>query len=100
MPIYEYKCQKCGKQFEAFQGIADPELKVCKFCNGKLSKLVSVSSFALKGGGWYATDYKGKNASSSRPAALAASNEERVKAEGFLNTVNQQQEAVINGKKD
>ncbi|PKN70348.1 MAG: zinc ribbon domain-containing protein [Deltaproteobacteria bacterium HGW-Deltaproteobacteria-12] len=60
MPIYEYKCRKCGRQFEAFQGITDPELKSCKFCKGKVAKLVSMSSFSLKGSGWYATDYGGK----------------------------------------
>ena len=60
MPIYEYKCRKCGRQFEAFQGITDPELKSCKFCKGKVQKLVSLSSFSLKGSGWYVTDYKGK----------------------------------------
>jgi putative FmdB family regulatory protein len=60
MPIYEYKCQKCGRQFEAFRGISDPELKSCKFCKGKVHKLVSLSSFSLKGSGWYVTDYKGK----------------------------------------
>lgn len=60
MPIYEYKCRKCGRQFEAFQGITEPELKNCKFCKGRVSKLVSLSSFALKGSGWYTTDYAGK----------------------------------------
>ena len=60
MPIYEYKCQKCGKQFEAFQGISEPELKSCKYCKGKVHKLVSLSSFSLKGSGWYVTDYAGK----------------------------------------
>lgn len=62
MPIYEYKCQKCGRQFEAFRGITDPELKSCKFCKGRVNKLVSLSSFNLKGSGWYATDYGGKKA--------------------------------------
>jgi putative FmdB family regulatory protein len=60
MPIYEYKCRKCGRQFEAFQGITDPELKSCKFCKGRVNKMVSLSSFSLKGSGWYVTDYKGK----------------------------------------
>jgi putative FmdB family regulatory protein len=60
MPIYEYKCRKCGKQYEAFQGISDPELKSCKFCKGNVHKLVSLSSFSLKGSGWYTTDYAGK----------------------------------------
>ena len=40
MPIYEYKCQKCGNQFEVFQGISDPEVKSCKFCKGKVQKIV------------------------------------------------------------
>jgi putative FmdB family regulatory protein len=65
MPIYEYQCRKCGKQFEAFQGITDPELKSCKFCKGKVQKMVSLSSFSLKGSGWYATDYKGKKPGAS-----------------------------------
>jgi putative FmdB family regulatory protein len=62
MPIYEYKCQKCGEEFEVFQGIADPAVKSCKFCKGSVQKLMSLSSFQLKGSGWYATDYGGKKA--------------------------------------
>jgi putative FmdB family regulatory protein len=64
MPIYEYKCRKCGKEFEAFQGIADPEVTSCRFCSGSVRKLMSLSSFHLKGSGWYATDYSGKKAPS------------------------------------
>ena len=62
MPIYEYKCKKCGKEFELFQGIADPAAKSCRFCKGPVHKLMSLSSFHLKGSGWYATDYGGKKA--------------------------------------
>lgn len=62
MPIYEYKCKKCGKEFEMFQGIADPAAKNCKFCKGPVHKLMSLSSFHLKGSGWYTTDYGGKKA--------------------------------------
>ncbi|EKD22384.1 MAG: hypothetical protein ACD_87C00022G0003 [uncultured bacterium] len=62
MPIYEYKCKKCGKEFEMFQGIADPAAKSCKFCKGPVHKLMSMSTFHLKGSGWYATDYGGKKA--------------------------------------
>ena len=60
MPIYEYKCTKCGKEFELFQRITAPDVKNCKFCKGPVSKLISLSSFSLKGTGWYATDYGGK----------------------------------------
>lgn len=62
MPIYEYKCKKCGKEFEMFQGVADPAAKSCKFCKGPVHKLMSLSTFHLKGSGWYATDYAGKKA--------------------------------------
>jgi putative FmdB family regulatory protein len=62
MPIYEYKCQKCGEEFEVFQGITDPAVKSCKSCKGSVQKLMSLSSFHLKGNGWYATDYGGKKA--------------------------------------
>ena len=62
MPIYEYQCKKCGRAFEVFQGITDPAVNSCKFCHGSVRKLMSLSSFHLKGGGWYATDYGGKKA--------------------------------------
>jgi putative FmdB family regulatory protein len=68
MPIYEYQCKKCGKQFEAFQGITEPDLKTCKFCKGKVQKMMSLSSFSLKGTGWYATDYAGKKPQTAKSA--------------------------------
>ncbi|MCX7966461.1 MAG: zinc ribbon domain-containing protein [Syntrophorhabdaceae bacterium] len=58
MPIYEYQCESCGKYFEIFQKITDPPLTECKFCKGKLNKLISNCAFHLKGTGWYVTDYK------------------------------------------
>ena len=60
MPIYEYKCRKCGSEFEVFKKIAEPDEKSCKFCRGPVNKLVSLSSFQLQGSGWYVTDYAGK----------------------------------------
>lgn len=63
MPIYEYKCDKCGKDFEVFQGISDPPVTACRFCKGRVRKQMSLSSFQLKGSGWYTTDYGGKKAS-------------------------------------
>ena len=57
MPIYKYSCEKCGSQVEVIQKISDPPLKRCAKCRGKLAKVVSRTSFQLKGSGWYATDY-------------------------------------------
>ena len=65
MPLYEYACAKCGHQFEARQRISEAPLTKCPACNeDALEKLVSASSFALKGGGWYADGY-GSGASSA-----------------------------------
>jgi putative FmdB family regulatory protein len=100
MPIYEYKCRKCGKQFEAFQGITDPELKSCKFCKGKVTKLVSMTSFALKGSGWYATDYGGKK---SKSAAISPqAKDTALQAENYVKSVNEQHQQVLGtgGKED
>lgn len=69
MPIYEYRCRKCNREFEVVQSITAPELKSCKFCKGPVTKLMSVSSFHLKGSGWYVTDYGGRKAPSSETAA-------------------------------
>ncbi len=63
MPIYEYKCEKCGKEFEVFQGMSDPAVTSCRFCKGKVRKQMSLTSFQLKGSGWYVTDYGGKKPS-------------------------------------
>ena len=62
MPIYEYDCQKCGT-FETTQKITEKPLGKCPTCKGKVKKLISNTSFQLKGTGWYVTDYarKGKS---------------------------------------
>jgi putative FmdB family regulatory protein len=63
VPIYEYKCTKCGEIFEAFQKITDEPVSQCKFCNAKVEQLISHSSFQLKGSGWYLTDYAKRSSS-------------------------------------
>ena len=69
MPIYEYECTECGRMEEAMQKISDPPLQECPSCKGQLKKLISQSTFHLKGSGWYVTDYGG----SSNQAATAGS---------------------------
>lgn len=65
MPIYEYKCEKCGKEHEVMQKMTAKPLTVCQSCGGRLKKLISNTSFVLKGSGWYVTDYADKNRKSS-----------------------------------
>ena len=68
MPIYEYECQKCGERIEVMQRISEDPLKKCptetckdkkKVCGGELKKLISSTSFSLKGGGWAKDGYSG-----------------------------------------
>lgn len=68
MPIYEYECLNCKKVEEAFQKISEEPLTTCSHCQGKLQKLISQSSFHLKGSGWYVTDYGGSKSSGTTPA--------------------------------
>ena len=73
MPIYEYQCDQCGKIEEAIQKFSDRPLAQCSHCSGKLSKLISHSTFHLKGSGWYVTDYAGKTQKGKSDAATAKS---------------------------
>jgi putative FmdB family regulatory protein len=58
MPIYEYRCPDCGHEFERLQSYKDPAVTDCPSCSGgQVKKLISKTSFALKGGGWYKDHY-------------------------------------------
>lgn len=61
MPIYEYKCEKCAEEREVMQKMSEEPLSICQSCGGRLKKLISNTSFVLKGSGWYVTDYADKN---------------------------------------
>ena len=80
MPIYEYKCEKCGT-FEATQRITDKPLAKCPTCKAKVKKLISNTSFQLKGTGWYITDYarKGQNGEAKSDTKAAADGKKETK---------------------
>ena len=82
LPIYEYQCTNCGRTVEEMQRITDEPLEKCPYCKGKLRRLISLTSFQLKGTGWYVTDYKdnGKKHKASKPEKKPAEKKE-VKAE-------------------
>ena len=61
MPVYEYECIQCGKIIEKLQKVSNGKCeKYCPICSGKMKKIISKSTFHLKGTGWYATDYNNK----------------------------------------
>lgn len=65
MPIYEYECTSCCKVIEVIQRMTEDPLTNCPDCSGPVNKLVSKSSFQLKGGGWYADGYSSKSSNGS-----------------------------------
>jgi len=67
MPVYEYDCPSCGVH-EVTQRITEPALGSCTTCGSPVRRLISATAFALKGGGWYATDYARKEESRSEAA--------------------------------
>jgi putative FmdB family regulatory protein len=68
MPLYEYRCRKCGNRFEEIQNFSDPRQAPCPKCSGEGERLFSAPAFHLKGSGWYKTDYGSSGASSSSPS--------------------------------
>ena len=73
MPIYEYACGQCGYEFEAEQRITEEPLETCPECQSRqVKRLISQTSFVLKGGGWYSDLYatrKGKSPEKTESAS-------------------------------
>ena len=60
MPIYAYQCSACGHAADEMQKMSDAPLTVCPSCGASTyTKQLTAAGFALKGSGWYATDFKG-----------------------------------------
>ncbi|MEE3332564.1 MAG: zinc ribbon domain-containing protein [Myxococcota bacterium] len=76
MPVYEYLCEKCEHEFEREQRITDNPVKTCPNCKARrVKKLISQTSFVLKGGGWYADGYGNANDASSKDADASDSDD-------------------------
>ena len=63
MPLYEYKCTKCGRTTEKIENVSGPHLRKCPHCGGKVESLISAPAIQFKGSGWYVTDYAAKASS-------------------------------------
>jgi putative FmdB family regulatory protein len=79
MPIYEYRCNECGQVFEEWQRDFKNRQMACPVCKGESERIMSNTTFVLKGGGWYVTDYSKSGSAASaaggaaKPAAAEAS---------------------------
>jgi putative FmdB family regulatory protein len=64
VPLYEYKCLKCGRNTEKIESVSGPHLKKCPHCGGKVESVITAPAIQFKGAGWYVNDYGGKKATS------------------------------------
>ena len=72
MPLYEYRCDACGRRFEKIQKFSDVPLETCELCGkGPVHKMLSSPAIQFKGSGWYVTDYakKGSSAAPEGPSS-------------------------------
>lgn len=67
MPLYEYKCVKCGHRFEKIESMNASDVKKCPKCGAKAERMLAAPAIQFKGTGWYVTDYAGK-----KPGAAAS----------------------------
>ena len=85
MPLYEYKCVKCGHRFEKIESVTASETKKCPKCGSKAERMASAPSIQFKGSGWYVTDYgrktTGGDASNSEKGEKAEKTEKSEKPE-------------------
>ena len=81
MPLYEYKCDKCGTVFEVIQKFSDEPLHVHDQCGGTVERLISASALQFKGSGWYVTDYAGKSGNGSAQSESGSKAADSSKAE-------------------
>jgi putative FmdB family regulatory protein len=77
MPIYEYACGACGHRFEEWQKMSDKPVRTCPKCKAKkVEKLISQTTFTLKGGGWYSDLYSsGPKGGASKDSSSGSSSE-------------------------
>ncbi|MGM0555006.1 MAG: FmdB family zinc ribbon protein [Myxococcota bacterium] len=78
MPIYDYRCEACGHEFEDLRSFSDPDPEACPECGeDAVRKLITGGNFQLKGSGWYVTDYGGKKVDEPTATDKSSSREGR-----------------------
>jgi putative FmdB family regulatory protein len=75
VPLYEYKCLKCGRRTEKIEGVDGRHLKKCPHCGGKVEALISAPAIQFKGAGWYVTDYAKKSSGGDSEKTAAGATE-------------------------
>jgi putative FmdB family regulatory protein len=100
VPLYEYKCLKCGRKTEKIENMAGPHLKKCPHCGGKVEALFSAPAIQFKGSGWYVTDYGGKKSSSDSGKEETPATESKDSKDSSKDSVTKESSAKDSGTKE
>jgi putative FmdB family regulatory protein len=100
VPLYEYKCLKCGRKTEKIENMAGPHLKKCPHCGGKVEALFSAPAIQFKGSGWYVTDYGGKKSSSDSGKEEKPATESKDSKDSSKDSVTKESSAKDSGTKE
>jgi putative FmdB family regulatory protein len=88
MPLYEYKCDRCGEKFEVLQKFSDEPMTAHEGCGGHVERLVSAPTLQFKGSGWYVTDYARGNTSAPSNGKSGSSSEAKTETKSEAKTEN------------
>jgi putative FmdB family regulatory protein len=77
VPLYEYKCVKCGRHTEKIESVSGPHLKKCPHCGGKVESVITAPAIKFKGSGWYVNDYAGKSSAADPAKTESGSSESK-----------------------
>lgn len=86
MPLYEYKCKKCGHRFERIQSFSAEDVKECPVCHGEVERLISAPAIRFKGSGFYETDYHAKSSPPSGSHGENSAPAEKSSSDGAKST--------------
>ena len=100
MPLYDYRCHKCGETFEVRQKFSDELLRVHENCGGELERLISAPALQFKGTGWYVTDYAKNGKSPSTSGSSSSEPKAESKGETKKDTKSETKAAPAAASKD
>ena len=98
MPLYEYKCDKCGHLFEKIENVSASTTKKCPKCGAKAARQPSAPAIQFKGSGWYVTDYAKKSSAPSSSGSDSGAKAESGKDSGSNSGSNKESGPKKDGK--
>jgi putative FmdB family regulatory protein len=100
VPLYEYKCLKCGRHTEKIESVAGPHLAKCPQCGGKVESVITAPAIKFKGAGWYVNDYAGKSNASEAAKSEADSGPSKDSKDGAKEATARDSSAKDSGSKE